>query len=255
MQHNMRSQPGFIKQLIDVFLIELTNWRWSWRGMLITGTLAPLLTLLALSVFARDSGKGSLAYVLTGNIVAALMFGNMTNIQNHFVFMRFQGVLDYFATLPIRKVSILLALVLAFFLISLPSLLVMIIVGTWLLGIQLTINPLIILVLPLCTLPLSGIGALLGTFARTPQEGNTSGILVTFLLVALGPVAIPPDHLPAFMITLGRFSPATYAASALRQVLLGPITGQLAIDLLVLTAVSLVVFWIVGKKLDWRKED
>ena len=32
------------------------------------------------------------------------------------------------------------------------------------------------------------------------------------------------------MIVLGRFSPAAYAASALRQTLLGPLTGQIAID-------------------------
>jgi ABC-2 type transport system permease protein len=255
MQHNVRRQPTFAKQLVDVFLIELTNWRWSWRSLLIAGTLAPLLSMLALSVFARDSGRGSLAYVLTGNVVLALMFGNMDNIQNHFMFMRFQGTLDYFATLPIRKAAVILALVLAFFLISLPSQLVTIIVGTLVLKIPLVVNPLVIVVVPLCVIPLSGIGALIGTTARTPQEAGTISFLLTFLLVGVGPVVIPPDHLPQIMLILGRFSPATYAASALRQVLLGPVTGQLGIDLLVLAGVSVVVFWIVGKKLDWRRDE
>ena len=65
-------------------------------------------------------------------------------------------------------------------------------------------------------------------------------------------VVIPPDRLPGFMIVLGRFSPATYAASALRQTLLGPVTGQIAVDLAVLLVAGLIVFWLVVKRLDWR---
>lgn len=55
------------------------------------------------------------------------------------------------------------------------------------------------------------------------------------------------------MLALGRLSPATYAASALRQALLGPLTGQIVVDLVVLAGVTVVVFWLVGRKMDWRQ--
>jgi ABC-2 type transport system permease protein len=77
-------------------------------------------------------------------------------------------------------------------------------------------------------------------------------LLVTLLLVGIGPVVIPPDLLPPFMLALGRLSPATYAASALRQTLFGPVTGQLAVDLAALAAAGLIVFVLVAKHLDWR---
>lgn len=68
----------------------------------------------------------------------------------------------------------------------------------------------------------------------------------------LGPVIVPPDRLPGFMVFLGHFSPATYAASALRQVMVGPVTARLLVDLLVLcavTAASLVwVSWRMGRQ-------
>ena len=67
------------------------------------------------------------------------------------------------------------------------------------------------------------------------------------------PMVIPPDRLPDIMLFLGQFSPATYAASALRQALLGPVSGQIAVDLAVLAGVSVVIFWLVGRKMDWRQ--
>ena len=55
------------------------------------------------------------------------------------------------------------------------------------------------------------------------------------------------------MITFGYLSPATYAASALRQTLLGPITSRLVLDLLVLLLLSVILLWAVARKLQWRE--
>lgn len=252
MRHN-RKQPSFLVQLVDLLLIELTNWRWSWRSMVITGTIAPLLSTIALGVFARDSGREALTYVLTGNIVLALMFGNMDNVQSHFVYMRFMGALDYFATLPIQKHILILAVVLSFLLLSLPSLVVTMLLGSLLLDVPITLDPILLIVIPLCAIPLAGIGALIGTSARTRYEAGSLSLIVTMVMTGLGPVIIPPARLPGVMLFLGRFSPATYAASALRQALLGPLTGQIVLDLAVLMGVAVVIFWLVGRRMDWRQ--
>lgn len=246
-----RRAPSLLTQFLDVFLIELTNWRWSWRSLLILGTVSPLLSLTALGIFARDSGPLALSYVLVGNIVLALLFNNMDNVQTHVLFMRQHGTLDYFATLPIRRYIIILALLAAFFLLSLPSLLVTIVAGSLILGVTLHPSPLLILVIPICTLPFSVLGAFIGARMSTPQAASSLSYLITLVLLAIGPVIIPPDHLPPLLVAIGRLSPATYAASALHQVLLGPITGQLLIDLGVLAGLSAIAFWFVNRKLDW----
>ncbi len=100
---------------------------------------------------------------------------------------------------------------------------------------------------------MAGIGALIGSIARTPQEAGSLSLLLTLVMLGLGPVLIPPSRLPDVMLVLGRFSPATYAASALRQALLGPLTGQIFLDLAALTGVAAVVLWLVGRKMDWRQ--
>ncbi len=248
-----RKPPSPLVQLLDLFLIELTNWRWSWRSLVITGTLAPLGSTIALGLFARDSGPQALAYVLTGNVVLSLLFGNMGNVQSHFSFMRFAGSLDYFATLPIRRSLLVVAVVLSFLLLSLPSLVTTIAVGALALGVPVALNPLVLLVVPACTLPLAGIGALIGCSARTPQESSATTLLVTFVLTGLGPVLIPPERLSPVLIALGRLSPATYAASALRQVLLGPVTGQLWLDLAALLAFAALALWLAERKMNWRQ--
>jgi ABC-2 type transport system permease protein len=71
--------------------------------------------------------------------------------------------------------------------------------------------------------------------------------------MSIGPVVVPPDHLPAILLFLGHFSPTTYAASALRQVLVGPVTGELAIDIVILAGVTIIIFWLVGRNMSWRR--
>ncbi len=44
--------PSFLVQLVDLALIELTNWRWAWRPMLITGVLTPLASILSLGIWS-----------------------------------------------------------------------------------------------------------------------------------------------------------------------------------------------------------
>ena len=240
-------------QLADLFLIELTNWRWCWRSMLITGTLAPMFSILALGVFARNSGRETLAYVLTGNMVLSLMFGNMDNVQSHFVFMRFQGALDYYATLPIRKHNLILAVVLSFLLLSAPSLTLTMLLGAFILRLPITFHPLLLVSIPSCAFSLSAIGALIGASGRNRYEAGAISLIVTMVMAGLGPVVVPPDRLPQVLLWLGWLNPATYAASALRQTVIGPLTGRMVWDMIALLGSTILVFAVVGRTLDWRQ--
>ena len=240
-------------QLIDLFLIELTNWRWCWRSMLITGTLTPMFSILALGVFARDSGSETLAYVLTGNMIISLMFGNMDKVQSHFVFMRFEGALDYYATLPIRKHNLILAVVLSFLLLSAPSLILTMLLGAFVLRLPITFHPLLPVIIPASAFSLSAIGALIGASVRSRYEAGAISLIVTMVMAALGPVVVPPDRLPAVLLWLGWLNPATYAASALRQTVIGPLTGRLVWDMIALLGSTILVFAVVGRTLDWRQ--
>ncbi|MEW5867997.1 MAG: ABC transporter permease [Chloroflexota bacterium] len=244
---------NLLVELFDLILIQLSNWRWSWRSMITTGTLAPVLSTLALAFFTRGQEGRTFAFILTGNLVLALMFNNLTRVANNFAFMRAYGMLSYFATLPVRGASLVLATVLAFFLLSLPSVFATLGLGVIILKLSLQVHPLVVVALPLAAIPLAGLGALIGASLRTPEEAASLSLLLTYVMLGLGPVLVPPESLPRFLVTLGYLSPATYAASALRQVLLGPVTGRILLDLAVLTGISLVILWLVERKMAWRQ--
>jgi ABC-2 type transport system permease protein len=248
-----RGQPVPV-QWWDLFQMELTNWRWSWRGSLLQGTVTPIFSLLALGLFARDSGREMLMYVVTGNIVISLLFGTMTSVESRVSWLRFQGGLDYVATLPVRRSAFVLAMVAAFLLLSLPSVVVTAVLGPLLLNAPVHIHPLILLVIPCCTAPLAGVGAALGMTGRTQQQSGNVTFLLMLVMTALGPVVVPPDRLPGIMVFLGYFSPATYAASALRQVMVGPVTARLALDMLVLCGVTALSMAWVGWRMGRQEE-
>jgi ABC-2 type transport system permease protein len=246
-------QP-FRIQLLDLTLIQLTNWRWSWRGALVTSLIAPILGTLAFGAFATRGGSNALSHVLTGNLVLSLLFSTVNQVSGNFAYMRVGGMLDYLATLPLYRVSLVLATVIAFLVLSLPSVIVTLLVGALVLHMPLAISPWAIVVMPLIGLTLSGLGALIGIMGRTSQEVGTYSTLVTFLLLMLGPVLIPAEQLPDLVKMVGLLSPATYAASALRQTLLGtPDSLPLALDIVLLAGIMLGLLWLVGQRMDWRQ--
>ena len=252
MQARIKPQPSFV-QLFDLTLIQLSNVRWVWRSMLITGTLAPCMSTVALGIFAQSSGTETLAYIFGGNIVLALMFENLHSVCSNFSYMKTMGTLNYFATLPIQRSLLILSTVLSFMLLSLPAVIAVLILGSYFLKIGLQFHPLAFLAVPLAILSVSAIGAFIGTTARSPQQANSFSTLFTFLLLGMGPVIIPPQRLPGWLVALGWISPSSYAASAIRQVFLGPVTDRLALDLGFLAFFSLAAFWIVDRRMDWRQ--
>ncbi len=247
-----RQLPRLYTQFWDIFLIQLSNWRWSWRGMIVTGTITPLLSIVALGMIVNSANPETLIYILTGNIVLSLMFENQNKVASNFAYMQAMGTINFFATLPISRYMLILATVASFLLLSLPSLIVTILFGTSFLGISLSVSPLIALIIPLCALPLAGIGAFIGLTMRSPEEASSMSLLVTLILVGVGPVLLPASRLPDALLYVSYISPTTYAASALRQTLIGPVTERLVLDIVVLAGLTLVILWVVGFKLSWR---
>jgi len=251
---NARRQSPLV-QLLDLILIQLANWRWAWRGALLPSMIAPLFSTAALGVFARESGFEALAYVVTGSVVMSLLFGTFDRVAGHFAYMRMVGRLEFFATQPITRVNLILATVVAFMVLALPSAAATLAAAALLLDVPLHFSPWVIVVVPLMGVSLCGLGALIGIVVETPQEVGYLSSLTTFVLVGFGPVILPPDRLPALLRTLSYLSPATYAASALRQTVLGGWgRSPLGVDLLALAAFGAVSLWMVGHRMDWRQE-
>jgi len=252
---NLSQMPRFLaRQWVDLTLIQLTNLRWSWKRSLVVGAVVPVVSIITFGSFVSDGDQELYAYVLTGNVVLSLLFETVGKVSSRFAFMRLVGMLDYLTTLPVYSIMVVLATVVAFLLLSLPSLFLTIIAGVWILDVELAISPWIALVVPLIAFSLCGLGALLGLLGRTPEEVASLSTLTTFILFAVGPVLIPASRLPQIFNYLSLLSPATYAASALRHTLLGTReTLSLALDLTVLAAITFFFLWLVRRRMQRRE--
>ncbi|MBV2155425.1 ABC transporter permease [Kitasatospora sp. SUK 42] len=243
---------GFLGQVWDLFRIQLTNWRWSWPQMVLTGMLAPLVSIAALGLFARNSGHAATEYVLTGSVTMAILFETQNKIASNFAFMRGNGAFEYYAALPVRREALILATLAAFSLLSLPAVTVTLLLGTSLLDVPITPSPLAPLCLLLALLPSAGLGAFIGSRSGTIEQASSLSLATTLLMMAAGPVAVPPDMLPGALIWIGDLNPAVYAAAGLRHSLTAPDASRALADMAVLAVFAGAVWALTSTRMHWR---
>jgi ABC-2 type transport system permease protein len=241
-----------IQQLVDLTAIQLASWRWSWTSAAVTGVVAPLVTVFALSRLTQDRDDTTVAHLFVGSIVLGLCFENQHKSAGHFAFQRETGALGYFAALPIRHAVLIVATSLAFFTLSLPAMIVTTVVGAQLLGLALHPHLLLVVAVPAAIVPMAALGALIGVYAKNHSQAGALSTATTMLTVMLGGVLVPPDLLPPAVAVLGGLVPVNYAASALRQALLGPVTPQFVLDIGALIAVTAIAFILVKRRLRWN---
>ncbi|OKH99012.1 ABC transporter [Streptomyces sp. CB02923] len=243
---------SFPQQAWDLFRIQLTNWRWSWPQMVLTGMLAPLVSIAALGLFARSSGPAATEYVLTGSVTMAILFETQNRIASNFAFMRGNGAFEYYAALPVRREALILATLAAFSLLSLPAVAVTLFLGSALLDVPLTPSPLAPLCLLLALLPSAGLGALIGSRSGTIEQASSLSLATTLLMMAAGPVAVPPGLLPDALVWIGHLNPAVYAADSLRHSLTTPAALSALADMAVLATFAGAVWGLTSTRMHWR---
>lgn len=235
----------------DLLLIQLANWRWSWPATLINGLLVPLTALFFLKAAAGDN-LASAEFLVSGNIVISLIFTTMYGTSARFSFMRTFGVLDYYATLPVSKILLVLSVNTGFLILTLPSSLLTILIAQ-LFGLHFQLNLFFFLIVPLASFSLSAVGAFVGVAAPNFDTANTITGILQFLFMGGGPILIQAERLPDFVNVLGRLLPSTYAAEALRYSLTGTYDLSFLGDLAFLVAFDFLAMLFVARKMEWRR--
>jgi ABC-2 type transport system permease protein len=98
------------------------------------------------------------------------------------------------------------------------------------------------------------LGFMLSTFSTDIQQNRAFVSILTVILATIAPIYYPITFIPASIRFLAYFSPATYAAEIAQNAIgvLSLPTENLAIDWVVLIAVSGILFVVAAKKSHWR---
>ena len=249
--HAHLQEPTWAKTFWDLLVIQLANWRWSWPATIINGLLVPLTALFFIKAASGD-GTTSNEFLISGNIIISLIFTTMYGTSARFSFMRTFGVLDYYATLPVPKVLLVLAVNAGFLILTLPSALLTIVIAQ-LFGLHFQLNLTFFLIVPLASFSLSAVGAFVGVAAPNFDTANTITAILQFLFMGAGPVLLPAERLPDFLNVIGHFLPSTYAADALRHSLSENYDLTFLLDLVFLIGFDLAAMFFVAKRMEWRR--
>ncbi|WP_447041108.1 ATP-binding cassette domain-containing protein [Streptomyces sp. DSM 118878] len=235
----------WLEQMLEV----RTTWTWS----VLFGLLMPVAMVFGLSrIGGGNSDPESLLYIVSGAAVFSVATEGIATLAQRIGVIKNDGMMVYYASLPISKASFVAAMVLSRLLLIMPGLVTPVIAATLMYDVDFQVSPALLVVLPLSCLALSAIGLAIGTLIDSMDLIVVITNLLIFVLLLAAPVLIPPDSLPLPLRVLGYLMPPTYAADALRHTLTGNLGTAFTLDLAVLTAMTVIGLAGATRWIRWR---
>jgi ABC-2 type transport system permease protein len=207
--------------------------------------------------FVHASGGAAdpvhLRFLAGGALAATLAMGPAVMLCARLGLAREHREFDYWATLPVPKISLVLALCTGHLLFSLPGVAAMLALAYFALSVPGTAVLATLPLIPLACLTLAGIGAFLGSRAPNSIVGNLIGNLILAVVLFLSPLMTQLSGYPAFLRPVAYAIPTTYVADAFRHVLsAAPTYAPMWVDLTVMGGLTLLLVTLTHRLLDWR---
>ncbi|SHJ30411.1 ABC transporter permease [Lutispora thermophila] len=234
----------------QVYLIraELLSFRLNWKWSLIIVLITPISMLFFLWFLFKDKPE-YLLHVVTGNMVLSLVTGTMLTLGQELGVLKQLRGFDYYATLPIRKINLIIAYLIRATLQTLPSMIVILLLGRFVLHIPISIHYTFILVVLLSGLSLSAAGAFIGIYSKDAGHASILTQVLQPLVVYLAPVFIPVEHMPKLLNIVSYAIPTRYVANALRASCSGTYDLYSLNTLLIFSIISII---LIENKMEWR---
>lgn len=238
--------------LLDIMFIQYAHVRASLFWYVVGTILFPLGVAFFMRSFALG-GPDRAPYVLAGSFVMALIFGSLNLVSGQLGWAKDEDELDYYVTLPVSSLQLLLGLVLVSIVAALPGSLIMLTLAAALVGVSLA--PIWWWLLPAALLSaaaIAAVGLVIGVWSTSGQHANVLANIATMLLVFVAPVHVPAEMLPGAMQTMRRFFPTGYAQDVLYTALTGQITPATWLSAAVLLGFTVLGFTLAIHRLNQR---
>lgn len=244
----------FVNETWILFRIQFSIIRDQWAFIFILASIFPFSTLMFLNFFTVNPTEEMIIQIITGNMLFGLIIMGMNVMAQDISSQKHQGHFTFYASLPIAKVNFVLANLFRGILMSFPSFFILSFVGQWVYGIQFQLSIGIIPVTFLTIMSVVGIGVFLGFWSPNLQLTN---LLVQALMMLVGfmtPVMVQMSQLPVLLQWVSYIFPTTYAAAALRELLLVGWTWDVTQNTLILLLFTILSYILIIKKINWRME-
>jgi len=185
--------------------------------------------------------------IVPGMLCYPLLFSSMVVSTGAIVYERERGTLKKIRASPIRPMSMLVGKTLAALFQTAISILIMAVLAAALLAPKLNWN--VSLLAPIMFLgSMNGIalGLIISCIGRAPQEASNAATTIAIVLQFFIGMYFPIEYLPTFMQQIGQVIPMTYAAQALRDIMVRNATLNNLILPIATLAISTLILYGIG---------
>ncbi|WP_158370268.1 ABC transporter permease [Cellulosimicrobium cellulans] len=215
----------------------LTQWRLRRQTamlpiIVVEQTFFAIAAVLGYGLLIGDPDPATATYLATGAPTIMLVIVGMVTAPHELVVSRAEGSMDWIRTLPVPRLSYLVADLLMWVLIALPGTVLGIVTGVLRFDVDLSIAPWVVPGALLVSLGAASVGYAIGTLLPPTLAQTTTQVLL-FVVLLFSPVSYPADRLPGWLQGLHDWLPIQPMADLMR--------AGLAQDTFDLPARSLVV--------------
>jgi ABC-2 type transport system permease protein len=233
--------------------MQLARVRAAWRPYLIVSSAMPLgIAILMRAIMTPRQVDRFGIQVVAGSVVLAIAMTAIVMLAQRISWMRENGVLDYYSTLPVSPTAVVASVLISFALFSLPGALIVVVAGAALFDLSIAALAAVVPVWILGSFALAGLGIAIGFKARDEQLAGMYSNLVMMAVLFLG--ILPSGKLPAWLGPIRAILPSTYAVEALKPGFEGSFSASQVGDLLLLGLFGALFFWAVRGPLWPRSE-
>jgi ABC-2 type transport system permease protein len=207
---------------------------------------APLLLILFGSIYGNKpeeifGGRGTMDISVPSYMALIIVSVALMSIPISVSTNREQGVLRRFRATPLRPLTVILADVITYYVMTLIGVLALAIIGRLVYNVRFDGNALYVLVgFTLGALAFFAFGFLVASVARSARVAQTIGMVLAFPMMFLSGSGMPLEILPESVRRISNFLPLTYVVTLMRGLWFGEAWGQQ------LTAVAVLLGIMVG---------
>lgn len=246
-------RTGRFGKFLVLTRMQMARLRTSWRPYLIVSSVMPLgIALLLRAIMDPGQARSFGTQIVAGSVVLAIAMTAVVMLAQRIAWLRETQAIDFYATLPVSKSSVVASILVSFAIFSLPGAIVVVLVGAALFDLSLTALWTVVPVWALGSFALAGLGVLIGFAAPDEQLAGMYSNIVMMAVLFLG--ILPASKLPDWLAPVRAALPSTYAVNALKPGFRGELGSAQVGDLLLLALFGALFFWAVRGPL-WPRDE
>jgi ABC-2 type transport system permease protein len=187
---------------------------------------------------------------VTQNVPGYTIFGVFFIVQvlaTSFLSEKQDGTFRRLLVAPLPRPALLLGKLLPYYLINLVQIASMFAIGGLVFGMELGSAPLAMALVSLATsAAATGLGLMVATFGKTPEQVGGLSTMLALTLAAIGGMMVPSFTMPEFMQAVGKISPHYWSLTGFQDVLVRGLGTQDVLNEVAVLCGFAVVFFIIA---------